>query len=100
MSDSLFHLTLKYLVFKAINTFIPDQFNEVYSKSKTIHSHGTMAATTDCLFIDRTNITARLKSISVSGSKLSHEIPFDIRNSQSVNAFRKNYKEFLMDQGQ
>ena len=55
------------------------------------------------LFIERTNLTAGQKSISVSSSKLWNEIPFDIRNSQSLNVFKKKYKEFpefLMDQGQ
>ena len=96
----LFSLDLGVFVFKAINGLIPDQFNEMYSKSNTVHSHGTSAATTDCLFVERTHLTARRKSISVSGSKLWNEIPFDIRNSQSLNVFEKKYKEFLMDQGQ
>ena len=59
-----------------------------------------MAATTDCLFIERTNLTAEQKPISVSGSKLWNEVPFDVRNSQSLNVFKKKYKEFPMDQGQ
>ena len=96
----LFSLDFGLFVFKAINGLIPDQFNEMCSKSNTIHSHGTRAATTDCLFIERTNLTAGQKSISVSGSKLLNEIPLDIRNSQSLNVFKKKYKEFLMDQGQ
>ena len=57
----LFSLDLGVFVFKAINGLIPDQFNEMYSKSNTIHSHGTRAATTDCLFIERTNLTAGQK---------------------------------------
>ena len=96
----LFSLDLGIFVFKAINGLIPDQFNEMYSKSKTTHSHGTRAAATDCLFIERSNLTAGQRSVSVSGSKLWNEIPFDIRNSQSLNVFRKKYKEFFMDQGQ
>ena len=96
----LFSLDHGVFVFKAINGLIPDQFNEMYSKSNTMHSHGTRAATTDCLFIERINLTAGQKSISVSVSKLWNEIPFDIRNSQSLNVFKKKYKEFLMDQGQ
>ena len=35
-------------VFKAINGLIPDQFNEMFSKSNSIHSHGTRVARTDC----------------------------------------------------
>ena len=77
----LFSLDLGIFVFKAINGLIPDQVNEMYSKSKAVHSHGTRAATTHCLFIERTNLTARQKSTSVSCSKLWNEIPFDIRNS-------------------
>ena len=93
----LFSLDLGIFVFKAENGLIPDQFNEMYPKNKTIHSHGTRA---DCLFIQRTNQTARQKLISVSDSKFWNEIPFDIRNSQSLNVFRKKYREFLMEQGQ
>ena len=87
----LFSLDLGVLVFKAINDLIPDQFNEISSKSNSIHSHGTRAATTYCLFIEKTNLTARQKSISVSGSKLWNEIPYHIlfENSQSFNVFRK-----------
>ena len=83
-----------------MNGFIPDQFNEMFSKSISIHSDGTRAPATDCLFIKRTNLAAGQKSISVSGSKLWNEIPFDMRNLQSLNVFEKKYKEFLMDQGQ
>ena len=54
----LFSLDLGVFVFRAINGFISNQFNEMYSKSNTIHSHGTRAVTTDCLFIKRTNLTA------------------------------------------
>ena len=39
-----FSLELGLFVFKAKNGVIPDQFNEMYSKSNTIHSHGTRAA--------------------------------------------------------
>ena len=96
----LFSLDFGVLVFKAISGLIPDKFNEMYSKRNTIHSHSTRAAATDCLFIERTNLTAGQKSVSLSGSKLSNEIPFDIRNSQSLNVFRNKYNEFLIDQDQ
>ena len=54
----LFSHDLGVFVFKAINGLIPDQFNGMYSKSNTVHSHGTRAATIDCLFIERINLTA------------------------------------------
>ena len=83
----LFSLDLGVFVFKAINGRIPDQLNEMYSKSNTIHSHRTRAATADCLFIERTNLTAGQKSISVSGSKLWNEILFHIRNFTIIECF-------------
>ena len=92
-----FSLDLGVFVFKAINGLIPDQFNEMYSKSNTIHSHGTRAATTDCLFIERTNLTAGQKSISLSGSGTKYPLILEI---QSLNVFKKKYKELLVDQGQ
>ena len=91
----LFSLDLGVFVFKDINGLIPDQFNEMLSKSNSIHSHSTRAAATDSLFIERTNLTARQKAISVSGSKLLNEILFDIRNSQSFNVFRKKYRDLI-----
>ena len=75
----LFSLDLGVFVFKDINGLIPDQFNEMYSKSNTIHSHGTRAATTDCLFIERTNLTAGQKSISVSGSNFGMKYPLILK---------------------
>ena len=63
-----------------MNGLIPDQFNEMYSESNTIHSHGTRTATTDYLFIEKTNLTAGQKvNISVRlKTLLWNEIPFDI----------------------
>ena len=87
----LLSLGLGVAVFKAVNGLIPDQFNEsnTISKSNTIHSHSTRAVAIDYLFIEITNLTAGQKSVSLSGSKLWNEIPFDIRNSQSLSAFKK-----------
>ena len=42
----------------------------------------------------KVNISVRLKTL------LWNEIPFDIRNSLSLNVSKKKYKVFLMDQGQ
>ena len=45
----LFSLDLGVFVFKAINGLIPDQFNEMYSKSNTIHSPGLLQQTVSLL---------------------------------------------------
>ena len=81
-----------YLCFKNL---IPESLSKCFVLKSEVHSYNTRNPYD--YKIPRARLNARFCSIFYKGPKIWNKIPIEIRNSPSLNTFKRRYKKFLLD---
>ena len=84
-------------MFKHYKNSLPKSFNSYFSLTKKIHSHNTRNIENK-LFIPRINKKSGHKSISYLGAQHWNNIPNFLKQNKTINAFSKQYKNYLINQ--
>ena len=93
----IYNLELSKFMFKHYKNLLPESFNSYFSLTKTIHSHNTRNIENK-LFIPRINKKSGHKSISYLGAQHWNNIPNSLKQNKTINAFSKQYKNYLINQ--
>ena len=78
------------LMFKASNIMLPENIQLQFSKIQDIHKYGTRNR--EKMFVYGSNSRLKQMSTNVTGVKLWNELDSKIRNSKSLNVFKKKLK--------
>ena len=83
------------LIYKIIHGLAPNYLRDTFTLVNEIHSLNTRRSNSD-IWISKACISKiHRKSYSFEMAKLYNQIPVDIKNSISVNSFKKRIREFL-----
>ena len=93
---SIIKLEMGLFMYKALNQLVPEQISEMFTHLSTYHSYQTRSAVNGNLYIPTSHLFPEQRSLSYAGSKLWNEIPFEIRNADSLNSFKTNFKAYLL----
>ena len=84
-------------MYKTIKSNIPSNsmFKSFYKLNKAFHEHETRHANDIKPPFSRNAL--RISSIRIFGATIWNAIPQEIRNSPSIDVFKKNFKSYLLD---
>ena len=96
---NMIKLDLGVFMYKTINGKTPEVIKNLFTESNSIHNHntGTRSAAAGNLHVNKTNLTITKRAISSSGVKCWNEIPFDIRNKQSIESLKVGLRTHLFE---
>ena len=96
---SIIKLEMGLFRYKAMNQLVPEQISEMFTPLSTHHSHQTRSVVNGILYMPTSYLFTEQRSLSyATSSKLWNEIPFEIRNADSLNSFKTNFKAYLLEQ--
>ena len=89
--------TTGIFMYKTIKSNIPSNsmFKSFYKLNKAFHEHETRHANDIKPPFSRNAL--RISSIRIFGATIWNAIPQEIRNSPSIDVFKKNFKSYLLD---
>ena len=85
-------------MYKAMNQLVPGQISEMFTYLSTQYSYQTRSMVNGNLFIPANHLMAEQRSLRYAGSKLWNEIPYEIRNANSLNSFKIKFNAYLLEQ--
>ena len=91
-----YKLSVSIFMFKLKQSLLPTCFNHYFQTNSDLHSHRTRSAGFYRLPLYSTNYCQQ--SILFQGPKIWSNLPLDIRQSDSVNSFKRKMKVYLADQ--
>ena len=91
-------LQLLELAYKHNTYQLPEVFLDYFRNISTIHNYETCSKTNKNLFPPRVNLSYDQFGVKCAVVKTWNETPSEIRASKSVEAFRKKYIDFLLNQ--
>ena len=100
--EQIFDFQLSYRYFCSIKMFqiiqlnLHEYFAEKLSSQQITHNHTTRASTSQNLTTPHYRYNKCQKSFLYQGIKIWNEIPTTIRNSETLQVFKKNLKKFLL----
>ena len=84
-------------MYKAMNQLVPGQISEMFIWLSTQYSYQTRSMVNGNLFIPANHLMAEQRSLRYAGSKLWSEIPYEIKNSDSLNSFKIKLNTYLLE---
>ena len=85
------------LMFNVMNKTAPTYLMEMFTESRSIHTHNTRSSSRKNLFIERGNGREYTKTFRFYGSKLWNSLPVEIRQASSEEQFKKHSFSHFMD---
>ena len=77
---------------KVYNNAVPEQINELFTKSESTHNP-TRYASNNNFLINFTKTEKGKRAISVAGAKVWNELPRPIKKDRSLESFKAKLKE-------
>ena len=93
---NLIKLDMGVCMYKIQNDLAPEEFKNFFQPIGDVHGYNTRSVVNDDLHIPRLNIKQGQGAISYSGVKVWNDIPPEIRNAESINTFKVNFKKYIM----
>ena len=82
------------LMYKIMHNLAPSYLSNIFTLSSEVHERSLRSTTENLLYVPKPKIELYRNSLAYSGSKIWNSIPEHIRNSTSLQQFRKNYLEW------
>ena len=92
----IFKLELAKFCFKFYNNLLPEPFNNLFTNTSSIHSYPTRSSI-GTFHRSKQRKKAGFTTLRNLGAQLWNQIPISIRNKNSINTFKFNYKQYLLD---
>ena len=73
---------------------LPLNFASIFRLNSDVHSHNTRQR--DHLLVIQHRILTREESIRIFGVKLWNAVSDDLKHSETIQQFKRNYKNFLI----
>ena len=84
------------LMYKIMHNLAPSYLSNIFTLSSEVHERSLRSTTENLLYVPKPKIELYRNSLAYSGSKIWNSIPEHIRNSTSLQQFRKNYLEWAV----
>ena len=84
------------MVYKSITGQAPEYISSMLTYVSEHHERQTRSTVLDLLHIPRSHSAYFDRAFSVQGPKLWNSLPVDIRNSTSINRFKRELKRYLL----
>ena len=80
------------LMYKCTNAMAPFYLSDQFTRANVVHDHSTRQAVEDTLYVPWARTQYYERSLAVTGPTLWNNLPEHIRQAQSLNSFKCNYK--------
>ena len=80
-------------MYECLHGNIPDIFRNYFQRNADVHDHNLRNA--NDLYIPYGRLDIRKFSINIAGGNLWNSLPSFVKNSQSINIFKKNMRNYL-----
>ena len=84
------------LMYKIMHNLAQSYLSNIFTLSSEVHERSLRSTTENLLYVPKPKIELYRNSLAYSGSKIWNSIPEHIRNSTSLQQFRKNYLEWAV----
>ena len=74
-------------MYKVYNNTVPEQINDLFTKSESTHHYRTRYASSNNFLVNFTITEKGRRAISVTGAKVWNELPRPIKEDQSLESF-------------
>ena len=81
------------LVFKSLNGLSPNYLNDLFTYQRDISAYNTRSAATSDLYIPKANRSIYQQSLCFNGPVIWNSLPFNLRESTSLEYFKFNLKK-------
>ena len=85
-------------MYETMNQLVPGQISEMFICLSTQYSYQTRSMVNGNLFIPANHLMTEQRSLRYAVSKLWNEIPYEIRNANSLNSFKIKLNAYLLEQ--
>jgi hypothetical protein len=93
----LFYFRISQLVYKEITGLNNTSVNFNFKKCAETHNHVTRAVTENKLYLESHSTTFYCQSVKSSGVIVYNKIPFNIRQLNSLNIFKRDLKMWILE---
>jgi len=80
-------LQLAEFMYKYYNSMLPESFNRYFIYNNEVHGHNTRRR--HDIHVEPFRLTRTGFSVKIAGPQLWNSLPLDLKNSKSVNIFKK-----------
>ena len=94
---NIIKLDMGIFMYKAMNQPVLGQIGEMCTLS-TQYCYQTRSMVNGNIFIPANHLIAEQRSSRYAGSKLWNEIPYEIRNANSLNSFQIKFNAYFLEQ--
>ena len=77
-------------MYKVYNNTVPEQINELFTKSESTHHYRTRYASNSNFLVNFTTMAKGKRGISVAGAKVWSELPGPIKEDRSLKVLKQS----------
>ena len=96
MVKDIHDLFVSVFVYKQRNDLLPDIYNDYFLLNSEVQQRTTYRHN-DNIYVNRSRTSGGSKSLKIVGAKMWNKLPLDIRNSPSLNCFKKRCRTFIFN---
>ena len=75
---------------------VPSYMTDMFPYVKAQHSVNLRSARNDCLYLKKPKTEAMKKSLSYSGASIWNQLPQDVKNAKTLDAFKRKCTSYLI----
>ena len=84
------------LMFKFVNGLLPPTLKDQFTFVKDIHSFSTRSSFAEDIALPKCRTEFLKRTLCYTGPKLWNSLPLELKNSSSIESFKSNFKNFLL----
>ena len=82
-------------MYKTLNNLAPSYLTDCFNFTSSVHSRSRRSISNNDLYVPKPNTELFRKSFVYSGSKLWNNLPYHVKNAETLGKFKKLYLEHL-----
>ena len=91
-----YNYMISIIIYKCVNSLVPDYLKSTVRYVSSVHDVNTRNSVKDALYVPRYKlVTTSNVSLKYKGATVWNELPLAMKNSTSVDTFKRKYKLYL-----
>ena len=86
-----------YMVYKALHGLAPEYIEDLFTKVLDSHSRHLRSVDNELLRVPSSKTNIFENSFTITAAKQWNELPLEVHNSSSLNAFKNTLKMYLLN---
>ena len=85
------------LMYKFVHNLLPPSVSSMFTLVRNSHSYPTRSSVTNDIALPLPHSEMYKRMLPFNGPKVWNSVPHEMRNSSSLDQFKKSYKKYLLD---